>query len=51
MPARNRFISHLDLEAIRVGDPLGGAEEEQGLEFWVDLQDFLNIMHRGGARF
>ncbi len=46
LPPRNRFISHLDLEAIRVGDPLGGAEEKQGLEFWVDLQDFLNIMHR-----
>ncbi|HWJ35931.1 MAG TPA: hypothetical protein VNR70_11725, partial [Steroidobacteraceae bacterium] len=40
-PARNRFISHLDLEAVRLGDPLGAASTDKWKQFWVDLQDFL----------
>jgi hypothetical protein len=43
--ARNRFISHLDLKAVRIGDPLGAAATEKWLQFWIDLQDFLDIMH------
>jgi hypothetical protein len=46
LPARNRFISHLDLEAVRLGDPLGAASTDKWKQFWLDLQDFLDVMHR-----
>jgi hypothetical protein len=45
LPARNRFISHLDLEAVRLGDPLGAASKDKWRQFWIDLQDFLDLMH------
>jgi hypothetical protein len=40
LKARNRFISHLDR------DPLGAASQDKWRPFWLDLQDFLEIMHR-----
>jgi hypothetical protein len=43
LPARNRFISHLDLEAVRLGDPLGAASMDRWKQFWIDLQDFLDL--------
>jgi hypothetical protein len=46
LPARNRFISHLDLESVRLGDPLGAVPDAQWKQFWFDLQDFLDLMHR-----
>jgi hypothetical protein len=46
LPARNRFISHLDLEAIRAGDLLGSVEPEKWNQFWLDLQDFVHIVHK-----
>src|SRR5713226_3984295 len=46
LKARNRFISHLDLEAVRLGDPLGAASQDKWRQFWLDLQDFLELMHR-----
>jgi hypothetical protein len=46
LPARNRFISHLDLEAVRLGNPLGAASMDKWKQFWLDLQDFLDLMHR-----
>ncbi len=46
LPARNRFISHVDLEAVRIGDPLGAAPNDKWKQFWIDLQDFLDMMHR-----
>jgi AbiU2 len=46
LPARNRFISHVDLEAVRIGDPLGAASQEEWNQFWLDLQEFLYWMHR-----
>jgi hypothetical protein len=46
LPARNRFISHLDLEAVRLDAPLGAASDAQWKQFWLDLQDFLDLMHR-----
>jgi hypothetical protein len=46
LPARNRFISHLDLEAVRLDAPLGAASDAQWKQFWIDLQDFLDLMHR-----
>jgi hypothetical protein len=46
LEARNRFISHLDLEAVRLGDPLGAASQDKWRQFWIDLQYFLELMHR-----
>ncbi len=46
LPARNRFISHFDLEAVRLDAPLGAASDAQWKQFWIDLQDFLDLMHR-----
>lgn len=44
--ARNRFISHLDLEAVRLDKPLGVAPDPDWLQFWLDLQDFLDLLLR-----
>lgn len=53
LEGRNRFISHLDLEAVRLDKPLGAASEEKWLQFWLDLQDFLNVLmeHHGTKHF
>ena len=44
--ARDRFISHLDLEAVRLDQPLGTALDDEWKQFWLDLQDFLNLLLR-----
>jgi hypothetical protein len=44
--ARNRFISHVDLEAVRLDKPLGAASDMEWKQFWLDLQDFLELMFR-----
>ena len=51
--ARNRYISHLDLEAVRLGKPLGAASNAEWLQFWLDLQDFLDLLvqHHGMKHF
>jgi hypothetical protein len=51
--ARNRFISHLDLEAVRLDKPLGAASDSEWLQFWLDLQDFLDqlLRHHGVKHF
>lgn len=46
LPARHRFISHLDLEAVRLDQPLGVASDAEWKQFWFDLQDFLELMFR-----
>ena len=46
VPARNRFIAHLDRESVQLGQSLGGASQEGWLQFWLDLEDFLHIMHK-----
>jgi hypothetical protein len=46
LPARHRFISHLDLEAVRLDRPLGAAADAEWKQFWLDLQDFLELMFR-----
>jgi hypothetical protein len=46
VPARNKFIAHLDRKSVQLGQPLGGAPQEDWLQFWLDLQDFLNIMYK-----
>jgi len=51
--ARNRFISHLDLKAVRLDKPLGAASDAEWSQFWLDLQDFLNLLlqHHGANGF
>jgi hypothetical protein len=44
--ARNRFISHLDLEAVRLDKALGAAPDAEWFQFWLDLQDFLDLLLR-----
>jgi hypothetical protein len=44
--ARNRFISHLDLEAVRLDKSLGAATDAEWFQFWLDLQDFLGLLLR-----
>ena len=44
LPARNKLISHLDLDAALGRKSLGGASNAAWLRFWLDLQDFLAIM-------
>jgi hypothetical protein len=46
LPARHRFIGHLDLEAVRLDQPLGAASAAEWKRFWLDLQDFLELMFR-----
>jgi hypothetical protein len=50
-PARNKLISHADRGARLAGDPLGGVAEGDWNQFWLDLQDFVCLIHqnvRGG---
>jgi AbiU2 len=44
--ARNKLISHLDRDTILAGRPLGVATDEDWNQFWLDLQDFVCIVHR-----
>ncbi|PLR26842.1 hypothetical protein SGCZBJ_08760 [Caulobacter zeae] len=45
IPARNRLIGHLDRDAVMAGVPLGGANEADWIQFWEDLDQFLNLIH------
>jgi HEPN superfamily AbiU2-like protein len=44
--ARNKLISRLDRDTILAGRPLGVATDEDWNQFWLDLQDFVCIVHR-----
>lgn len=44
--ARNKYIGHLDRASILEGKPLGQASPEEWGQFWLDLQEFLHIMHK-----
>jgi hypothetical protein len=46
LPARNKFISHLDLDAALGRRALGGASIAAWRQFWLDLQDFVTIIYR-----
>ena len=46
LPARNKFIGHLDLSSVLDDKPLGAATADEWNQFWLDLQDFLNIIHK-----
>jgi hypothetical protein len=45
IPARNRLIGHLDLDAVMAGQPLGPASEAEWKQFWDDLEQFLHLVH------
>jgi len=45
-PARNRLIGHLDRHSVLDGKALGGADKDEWLQFWLDLQAFLHIMDK-----
>ena len=46
LPARNKFISHLDLDAALGRKALGGASIAAWRRFWLDLQEFVAIMYK-----
>jgi hypothetical protein len=46
LPARKRFIAHLDLSSVRLDQPLGAASDAEWKQFWLDLQAFLELMFR-----
>ena len=46
LPSRKWFIAHLDLSAVRQDQPLGAATDAEWKQFWLDLQDFLELMFR-----
>ena len=45
-PARNRLIGHLDRLSVLDGNALGAAEKSEWDQFWLDLQDFVRIVHK-----
>ena len=46
LPARKWFVAHLDLSAVRLDQPLGAASNDDWKQFWLDLQDFVQLMFR-----
>lgn len=46
VPARNKLIGHLDRNTVHDGKPLGAADDDSWHQFWLDLQDFLHIIHK-----
>jgi hypothetical protein len=44
-PARNKLISHADRAAISAGLALGAATDQEWNQFWLDLEDFIWIVH------
>jgi hypothetical protein len=45
LPARNKLISHADRAAILAGSTLGGAPQAEWDQFWLDLEELVNIIH------
>jgi len=46
LPARHKIVSHQDREAALDGKPLGAASKEAWDQFWKDLREFVQIIHR-----
>lgn len=46
LPARNKLIGHLDRDSVHGGKALGAADDDSWNQFWLDLQDFLHILHK-----
>ena len=45
LPARNKIISHSDRAAILDGRPLGGVPDNEWVQFWLNLQEFISIIY------
>jgi len=45
LPARNKFISHSDRDAIMAGQSLGGMPDAEWEYFWSDLERLVGILH------
>jgi hypothetical protein len=43
--ARNKILSHNDLNTIINGTTLGAFPEGKEIDFWADLQEFVNIVY------
>jgi hypothetical protein len=43
--ARNKLVSHLDRDAVMADQALGAVGDSDWSEFWLHLQEFLNILH------
>jgi hypothetical protein len=46
LPARNKFIGHLDRHSVLNVQELGAANRSEWNQFWLDLQDFVHILHK-----
>jgi len=46
VPARNKLISHLDLDAALRRKSLGGVSVAAWRKFWLDLQDLVAILYK-----
>jgi hypothetical protein len=46
LPARNKAIGHLDLRAAHRRKPLGEAPIAEWQQFWLDLQEFVALLHK-----
>jgi len=46
LPARNKLVGHLDLDAALARKSLGGASVAAWRRFWLDLQDLITIMYK-----
>ncbi len=45
VPARNKLIGHLDLEAVHARRAQGRASMRAWQQFWIDLEEFVSIMY------
>ena len=45
IPARNKILSHNDLDTILADRPLGGFPEGEDEDYFRTLQDFVNVVH------
>ena len=43
-PARNKLIGHLDRNSVLSGQSLGGVPQAERDQFWLDLQDVVQIV-------
>jgi hypothetical protein len=44
--ARNSFVAHHDLSAVRADKSLGSASDAEWKQFWLDLEGFLDLLFR-----
>jgi hypothetical protein len=45
-PARNKLVAHADREIISKGEAIGAAKWTEWDDFWVALEEFVNLLHQ-----